>query len=91
VAVLIREDGTQQDYALPMEGAATDRLRQVQEVLKGYIEAAWLGDGRVLLANEDGLSLEFPDNEVASALLGRRLVGAVLICSEHEVLAWDAL
>lgn len=90
MARLLREDGSEEPFVLPSEGSQLGRLRAVQEVLQGCVEVAVLADGRVVMVNEDGLSLELRDNPRASQLVGRRLVGPVLLCSKEEVLAWDA-
>lgn len=44
-------------------------LRQCQEAVGGYVQRVFLGDGLILLVNEDGLSQNLPINAVATALL----------------------
>lgn len=90
MALLVREDGTEETYELPVDGTELSRLLVVQRLLGGYVEVGLLADNRVMLVNEDGLSLELRDNPKASAMAGRRLVGPVLVCTKEEVAAWDA-
>jgi hypothetical protein len=62
----------------------TPDLKQLQDMVGGYIEIVRLSDGRQLVVNEDGLSLELPVNHVASTLAGCLIVGpAVLLNEEH--------
>lgn len=56
------------------------KLKPLQEILGGYIEQVPVGDGVVLLANEDGLPLDLPVNERASALVQSHLVGNIVLC-----------
>ena len=90
MAFLINEDGTKQDFELPRHGSQLERLRPVQVALKGYAEVMELADGGVVMTNEDGLAMELADNRVASEMIGRRLVGPILVCTVDEVRAWDA-
>lgn len=65
---------------------STFELEELQEVVGGYIEIVRLNDGRVIIVNEDGLSLNLPVNIEATNILRRDhsttqyIVGTAIVC-----------
>jgi hypothetical protein len=61
-------------------------LKQMQEAVGGLIEYVAQDDPQVVVfANEEGLLIGQEINPAASLLLGRPLVGPVLVASSDEV------
>jgi hypothetical protein len=54
-------------------------LEELQSLVGGYIEAISLPSGNVALMDEDGRMRRLPLNPTASALVGRALVGPIVI------------
>lgn len=55
-------------------------LEEMQEVVGGLIEPVAIpGTQKVLLANEEGLLMGLEQNLMASTLVGRNIVGPVLV------------
>lgn len=65
-------------------------LPELQRLVGGYIEVLALGDGRLMVLNEDGKRLQLPVNLNATVLMRDRIqpgdfiVGDVVICSRKE-------
>lgn len=65
---------------------STFELEELQEVVGGYIEIVRLNDGRIIIVNEDGLSLNLPVNIEATNILRRDhstteyIVGNAIVC-----------
>ncbi len=89
MAKLITVAGDVQDFSMPVEGAPVQRLRVVQDAIGGYVEVAPLPGAGALLVDEEGLLKKRPLNEAASALMGRRIVGDVIACTDEELRRWD--
>lgn len=70
---------------------STFELEELQEVVGGYIEIVRLNDGRVIIVNEDGLSLNLPVNIEATNILRRDhsttqyIVGTAIVCDADMV------
>lgn len=54
-------------------------LKECQEMVGGYIEIVRLGEGWILVVNEDGIRLDLPANAYASALTGQLILGDVAL------------
>lgn len=54
-------------------------LKEVQDLVGGYVARFPLPDRNVMLVNEDGLPLRLPVNESASRIAGTDIVGDVVI------------
>lgn len=81
MAKVIRVDGTIE--TLPGTGwRGNVTLKQAQDAVGGYAEVMRRGD-LVALVNEDGLPRGLADNPTASATLGTRLVGDVLLLAQE--------
>ena len=65
---------------------STFELEELQEVVGDYIEIVRLNDGRIIIVNEDGLSLNLPVNIEATNILRRDhstteyIVGNAIVC-----------
>lgn len=78
-SIWIKADGTQEEV-YPAGNAWT--LDEMQAKVGGYIEvipAPFVGRDKIVLANEEGLLRKLPHNPNATLLVGRSLVGDVLI------------
>ena len=70
---------------------STFELEELQEVVGGYIEIVRLNDGRIIIVNEDGLSLNLPVNIEATNILRRDhstteyIVGTAIVCDADMI------
>ena len=70
---------------------STFELEELQEVVGGYIEIVRLNDGRVIIVNEDGLSLNLPVNIETTNILRRDhsttqyIVGNAIVCDADMI------
>ena len=70
---------------------STFELEELQEVVGGYIEIVRLNDGRIIIVNEDGLSLNLPVNIEATNILRRDhstteyIVGNAIVCDADMI------
>lgn len=87
MSVLYKPDDVAEEV-YPATGAYWT-LPELQKLVGGYIETVTTGvRDWLLVVNEDGLRLELPLNNLASALAGVRIVGnAVLVRRVGEELA----
>ena len=89
MATLLMPDGKQLKV-VPKNGR-NFTLDEMQAAVGGNIELLYLQDGRVLVINEDGKTMELPCNEQANPY-GRDagiadwdfIVGPALLCSDDE-------
>ena len=88
-AKIIYTDKGAEDYT-PNNGS-TFELEELQEVVGGYIEIVRLNDGRIIIVNEDGLSLNLPVNIEATNILRRDhstteyIVGNAIVCDADMI------
>lgn len=54
-------------------------LKEIQDMVGGFVERLVLPDRAVMIVNEDGAPLGLPVNETASRLAGRMIVGDVVV------------
>lgn len=66
------------EYEQVLYGSQT-QLKQLQDIVGGYIEVVQIGGGEVAIVNEEGLIHGLPYNQNASMLAGLDLVGTVVI------------
>ena len=84
MATWIRANGTRTQTE--PENGKTFSLSEMQKYVGGYVEQVLVPNTeRVFLVNEEGLLLDLPDNEIATGLCGRRIVGDVLICNFDQM------
>ena len=88
-AKIIYTDKGAEDYT-PKNGT-TFELEEMQKIVGGYIEIVRLNDGRVIIVNEDGLSLNLPVNIEATNILRRDhstteyIVGNAIVCDADMI------
>jgi len=85
VATLIYTD----DRMVPLEDVS---LPSLQAAVEGYIETVPLGDGRILIVNEEGKLYGLPHNNIATTFLtmsgvhpGDYIVGNAVLCEPGEI------
>lgn len=87
MATVITTEGTKKDVT-PKSGESFT-LKELQEVVKGYIEAVQVGDN-TMYVNEEGLLENLPLNKIATMEAFKYrgfyapIVGDVIICSMKE-------
>jgi hypothetical protein len=82
MAKIIRVDGTEE----PIEGELT--LELMQGVVGGYIEIAYMQDGRMIVLDEEGKLKNKPVNEAATILYNNPndfIVGDIILANEGEI------
>ena len=88
-AKIIYTDKGAEDYT-PKNGT-TFELEEMQKIVGGYIEIVRLNDGRIIIVNEDGLSLNLPVNIEATNILRRDhstteyIVGNAIVCDADMI------
>ena len=88
-AKIVYPDKDSEDYT-PKNGT-TFELEEMQKIVGGYIEIVRLNDGRIIIVNEDGLSLNLPVNIEATNILRRDhsttqyIVGNAIVCDADMV------
>ena len=88
-AKIIYTDKGAEDYT-PKNGT-TFELEEIQKIVGGYIEIVRLNDGRIIIVNEDGLSLNLPVNIEATNILRRDhstteyIVGNAIVCDADMI------
>ena len=86
MATLYRADGTVQEYPAPKNGSDYSLAELTAAIGGGHLEFLGLGDGRLMVFDEEGKLKGFPINEAATMLArsrlgpGDSLVGDVLVC-----------
>ena len=87
-AVKLASDSLFIPFLMPVRGGSKEvmpangtdfTLREVQKMVGGYVEVVYLRDGRILLADEEGLLKGLPLNRAASRMAGRPIVGPALV------------
>lgn len=90
-ANIIRANGTE-EVIVPANG--TDfSLDEAQKVVGGLIEIVNLGDGMIIVCNEEGLFMDLDVNEKATSIclqsrairVGSAIVGDVLYCPTEMI------
>lgn len=54
-------------------------LKELQDMVGGYVERLALPERNVMIVNEDGFAMGLPPNETASRLAQRDIVGDVVV------------
>jgi hypothetical protein len=89
MAIVLHVDGTQ--AAVAPRCAPSFTLEELQVLVGGSIEVVALGDGRLLVLNEEGKLEGLPYNEQATQLArgclfpGDVIVGTVVVVTEQEL------
>ena len=83
----ITPGGERIDMPEPANEDGTFSLEQLQAAVGGYIESVHSDTvklaGKVVLADEEGLLKQLPINAVGSAIVGRLLMGNVVIIDKE--------
>ena len=88
---IIKADGTR--INIRPENGRDFQLRELQEIVGGYIQIISLHDGRLMVLNEEGKLLALPYNNDATEIAQEAeaifdydfIAGDVLVCKEGEV------
>ncbi len=78
MAVVLKSNGSRE------RDVKINSLKQMQELVGGYVEFVYLND-KVLIVNEEGLLNKLPLNVEASGLCGGPIVGDVILCNINEI------
>lgn len=84
-AEILKTDGTSQEVKPEMEETFT--LAELQRFVGGYIEIHRMPDGKLMVMNENAMSLNLPLNDLATVTAynlntGAGIRGNVLLCDE---------
>lgn len=63
----------------------SNTLQKLQEAVDGYIELVDLGNGKLLVVDEEGLCKDKPFNQVASMLCNRHIVGNAVVVDNESI------
>ena len=76
----VTPDGTVTPY--PPDNGTHFTLGEMQEAVGGYVQSIKMGDGRLMLVNENGLLTGLSRNVMATAHFGAgaNIVGTILVC-----------
>jgi hypothetical protein len=78
MAVLLKSNGSRElDVKI-------NSLKQMQELVGGYVEFVYLND-KVLIVNEEGLLYGLPRNNQATEIVGYPIVGDAILCGINEL------
>lgn len=84
--IIFMPDGTTTEAPKPGKDGYT--LKQLQEIVGGYIELVYLGDGRLMVVNEGGYRQRLETNYLATEAakhIGHTIVGPALICLDKDI------
>ena len=59
-------------------------LKTIQEIVNGYITILYLGDGRTMYVNEDGILLNLPLNKKATEMVGFEVYGKAIVINHKK-------
>ncbi len=78
MAVVLKSNGSRE------RDVKITSLKQMQELVGGYVEFVYLSD-KVLVVNEEGLLYGLPRNNEATEIAGHPIVGDVILCGINEL------
>ena len=78
MAVVLKSNGSRE------RDVKINSLKQMQELVGGYVEFVYLKD-RVLIVNEEGLLYGLPRNNQATEIAGHPIVGDAILCGINEI------
>ena len=84
MARLIKTDGTQ--IGIEPKNGNDFKWEELHELIGGYIEIVRLGNGEILVVDEEGLCKRLPINLIASLRAGFTIVGPAVWCKSSQVL-----
>ena len=66
------------------------QLKELQGIVGGYIEVVPIGDGQLIVVDEDGRAKGYQHNSIASLAVAGKVIGDIvgdmLICKDTEIL-----
>ena len=77
-ATIVAPDGSKCSLHLAKEWSSAELLQVLQEAVGGYIQVVSCGS-HTMIVNEEGLIKGLPVNAKASLLVGRPIVGTVVV------------
>ena len=80
---ILRQNGEKEVVVL--EPQETLKLEWMQQKVGGYIELIQLGDGKLLVVDEEGVLKDKAANEAATKLAGFPVVGDVIVTRDKRV------
>ena len=83
MARVSKADG--QTYETQPKNGKDFQLKEMKDIVNGYIEIVYLRDGRLMVVNEEGRLERLPYNMTASLLAGETIVGDVLVCERNQI------
>jgi hypothetical protein len=78
MAVVLKSNGSRE------RDVKINSLKQMQELVGGYVEFVYLND-KVLIVNEEGLLYGLPRNNQATEIAGHPIVGDAILCGINEL------
>jgi hypothetical protein len=78
MAVVLKSNGSRE------RDVKINSLKQMQELVGGYVEFVYLND-KVLIVNEEGLLFGLPRNNQATEIAGHPIVGDAILCGINEL------
>ena len=78
MAVVLKSNGSRE------RDVKINSLKQMQELVGGYVEFVYLND-KVLIVNEEGLLYGLPRNNQATESAGHPIVGDAILCGINEI------
>lgn len=67
------------------------KLKELIEIVNGWVEIVWLPNDKIMIVNEDGKLLDLPINQEATKIyqdtfgFNDVIVGDVLLCNSNQV------
>lgn len=89
MATIYKTDGT--SVSIQPKNGKDFSLKEMQEIVDGYIEILDLNDGRIIVLNEEGKCNGLPYNHMATLMYRKAyntldfIVGDVLVCDSKQV------
>lgn len=83
MATIIKTNG--EIYRVDPKNGKDFQLKELQEIVGGYIECVYMNDKIQMVVNEEGKILGLPINVAASSLVGQCIVGDVLVCERRQI------
>jgi hypothetical protein len=82
MATLLKTDGSR-ELNITLKSL---NLKEIQEMVGGYMEIVRLPEGMNLIVNEEGRMLDLPMNRQASEHYGQAIVGDAILCHHTEMI-----
>lgn len=84
MATILRANGTEETVE-PKNGRDF-KLRELQEIVGGYIEVVYLENGQLLVVHDEGALIPLPINAKATAMYQTwNIHGDVLLCERKQI------